>query len=159
MPGRIVLMRKAHVERVVTRMAYQIQEDHAGTSPIVLYGHQERGTWVARRLAAALAPLSAHPVRVVTVDDRPIESDPDSYAVMVDDVMFSGRTLMRALRAVCSVRTPSVVRCAVLVDRGHRLLPIQPDFIGLVSPTKFDEHVEVEFDAAGNPESVVLRRG
>jgi pyrimidine operon attenuation protein / uracil phosphoribosyltransferase len=159
MAGRIVLMPKAHVERVVTRMAYQIQEDHAGTAPIVLYGHQVRGTWVAQRLAAALGPISTQPVRVVTVGEEPIEADADSYAVLVDDVIFSGRTLMRALRQVSSVRTQFVVRCAVLVDRGHRLLPIQPDFIGLVSPTKFDEHVEVEFDEAGNPESVVLRRG
>lgn len=159
MTGRIVLMPKAHIERAVMRMAYQIQEDHAGTAPIVLYGHRIRGTWVAERLAAALVPISTQPVRVVTVDDRPIESETDSYAVMVDDVIFSGRTLMDAIRVVTSTRTPRILRCAVLVDRGHRTLPVQPDFTGLVSPTKFDEHVEVVFDAAGNPESVVLRRG
>lgn len=159
MTGRIVLMPKAHVDRAITRMAYQIQEDHAGNAPIVLYGHRIRGTWVAERLAAALKPISTQPVRVVTVDDQPIRAESSTYAVMVDDVIFSGRTMMHAIRMVTSHQTPDILRCAVLVDRGHRALPIQPDFTGLVSPTKFDEHVEVVFEPDGRPDSVVLRRG
>lgn len=158
MGDRLVLMPKAHMERAITRMAYQIQEDHAGSSPIVLYGIRVRGLSMATRLAASLAPISTQPVRVSSILDGPVETQTDSYAVVVDDVIFSGQTMLEALSLLTARNAPRVIRMAVLVDRGHRTLPLQPDFVGLRSPTKFAEHVEVVFDAQGNPESVVLQR-
>lgn len=155
---RIDLMPKAHLNRAVLRMAYQILEDHKGAAPIQLFGIHVRGYALARTLARALEPISTQPVSVHRITEEPVSPDPDSYVVLVDDVLFSGNTMFGALKALTLERVPKVLRVAVLVDRGHRILPIQPDFVGLESPTKFNEHVDVVFDAAGEPDSVVLRR-
>lgn len=155
---RIELMPKAHMKRAITRMAYQILEDHKGTAPIQIFGIHIRGYSLAKTLATALSPISPKPVTVHRIGDEPIRPDPDSYVVLVDDVLFSGSTMFKALRLLTQDTMPNAIRVAVLVDRGHRALPIYPDFTGLVSPTKFNEHVEVVFDAAGDPDSVVLLR-
>ncbi len=156
---RIELMPKAHMKRAITRMAYQILEDHKGTAPIRIYGINVRGYSLAKTLVDELAPISAQPVSLHRISDEPVSPDPDSYVVLVDDVLFSGHTMFKALKLLTATVMPKALRIAVLVDRGHRLLPIQPDVTGLMSPTKFNEHVEVVFDEAGAPDSVVLRRG
>lgn len=155
---RIELMPKAHMRRAITRMAYQILEDHKGTAPIQLFGINVRGFSLAKTLADALAPISTQPVSIHGIGEAPVKPDPNAYVVLVDDVLFSGATIFKALKHLTAEANPRTVRVAVLVDRGHRALPIHPDFTGLVSPTKFNEHVEVVFDAAGNPDSVVLQR-
>lgn len=155
---RIELMPKAHMKRAITRMAYQILEDHKGAAPIQVFGIHVRGYSLASTLVEQLAPISSQPVSLHHIGDQPVAPDPDSYVVLVDDVLFSGHTMFKALKLLTSSVMPKTLRVAVLVDRGHRLLPIHPDFTGLVSPTKFNEHVEVVFDAAGAPDSVVLQR-
>lgn len=155
---RIELMPKAHMKRAITRMAYQILEDHKGTAPIQVFGINVRGYSLAKTLVDELAPISPQPVSLHRIADAPVSPDADSYVVLVDDVLFSGHTMFKALKLLTSAVMPKTLRIAVLVDRGHRLLPIQPDVTGLVSPTKFNEHVEVVFDEVGAPDSVVLQR-
>ena len=155
---RIELMPKAHMKRAILRMAYQILEDHKGSAPIQIFGIHVRGYSLAKTLTDALSPLTAQPVSLHRITDDAVSPDPDSYVVLVDDVLFSGTTMFKALKTLTGTTMPKTLRVAVLVDRGHRALPIHPDFTGLVSPTKFNEHVEVVFDADGNPDSVVLQR-
>lgn len=155
---RIELMPKAHMKRAITRMAYQILEDHKGEAPIQIFGIHVRGFSLAKTLADALSPISPQPVTWHRIGEETVEPDPNSYVVLVDDVLFSGNTMFNALKRLTINTMPKVLRVAVLVDRGHRVLPIHPDFTGLVSPTKFNEHVEVVFDSDGNPDSVVLQR-
>jgi pyrimidine operon attenuation protein/uracil phosphoribosyltransferase len=123
-----------------------------------VFGIHVRGYSLASTLVEQLAPISSQPVSLHHIGDQPVAPDPDSYVVLVDDVLFSGHTMFKALKLLTSSVMPKTLRVSVLVDRGHRLLPIHPDFTGLVSPTKFNEHVEVVFDAAGAPDSVVLQR-
>jgi pyrimidine operon attenuation protein/uracil phosphoribosyltransferase len=155
---RIDLMPKAHLRRAITRMAYQILEDHKGAAPIQVFGIHVRGYSLARTLVDELAPISPQPVTLHRIGDEAVSPDPDSYVVLVDDVLFSGTTMFKALTLLTSTVVPRTIRVAVLVDRGHRRLPIHPDFTGLVSPTKFNEHVDVVFDTDGAPDSVVLQR-
>ena len=155
---RIELMPKAHMKRAITRMAYQILEDHKGAAPIQIFGIHVRGYSLAKTLVDELTPISSQPVSLHRIGDDPVNPDPDSYVVLVDDVLFSGNTMFKALKQLTATVVPKTLRVAVLVDRGHRHLPLHADFTGLVSPTKFNEHVEVVFDEAGAPDSVVLQR-
>lgn len=154
---RIELMPKAHMKRAITRMAYQILEDHKGSAPIQIFGIHVRGYSLAKTLSEALSPLSAQPVTLHRIGDEAVQPEPNTYVVLVDDVLFSGNTMFKALKELTLTAIPMTLRVAVLVDRGHRVLPIHPDFTGLISPTKFNEHVEVVFDSDGNPDSVVLQ--
>lgn len=156
--GRIELMPKAHMNRAILRMAYQILEDHKGTNPIQVFGINTRGFSLAGKLVEALAPISPQPVTLHQIMNEPVLVNPTAYVVLVDDVLFSGSTMFNALKLLTTNQRPAVIRIAVLVDRGHRTLPIHPDFTGLVSPTKFNEHVEVDFGSDGSPEAVVLER-
>lgn len=146
------LMPKAHMHRAITRMAYQIIEDHKGSAPIQVFGIHVRGYNLAETLVDALRPISTQPIELFRIDNTPIVPNANAYVVVVDDVLFSGNTMLNAVKLLTQTHVPTVLRVAVLVDRGHRQVPIQPDFTGLVSPTKFNEHVEV------TPDAVVLQR-
>ncbi len=152
------LMPKAHMQRAIKRMAYQIIEDHKGTAPIQIYGIHVRGYSLAETLVEALTPISTQPIELFRIETTPIEPNVKAYVVVVDDVLFSGNTMLNAIKLLTQSHIPAVLRVAVLVDRGHRQVPIHPDFTGLVSPTKFNEHVEVSFNTSGTPEAVVLQR-
>lgn len=152
MATRMELMPKAHMQRAIKRMAYQIIEDHKGAAPIQIYGIHTRGYSLAQTLVDALAPISTQPIELFRIENTPIVPNRNAYVVVVDDVLFSGNTMLNAIKLLTQHHVPIVLRVAVLVDRGHRQVPIQPDFTGLVSPTKFNEHVEVTLEA------VVLQR-
>lgn len=158
MATRMDLMPKAHMQRAITRMAYQIIEDHKGAAPIQVFGIHVRGFSLAEKLVDALAPISSQPIELFRIESTPMVPNIKAYVVVVDDVLFSGNTMLNAIKLLTQTHVPAVLRVAVLVDRGHRQVPIQPDFTGLVSPTKFNEHVEVSFNASGTPETVVLQR-
>lgn len=158
------------VRRAVTRMAHEIIERNRGLVGVVLVGLQTGGVWLAQRLAAEIERIDrAVPVGVVDVsmhrDDiglRPVSPGAvtdipvdvsGACVVLVDDVLFTGRTVKAALDAITDYGRPRAVQLAVLVDRGHRELPIRPDFIGKNLPTSTHETVEV------SAEGVVITEG
>jgi pyrimidine operon attenuation protein/uracil phosphoribosyltransferase len=148
------------VRRAMTRMAHEIIERNHGLDGVMVVGLQRGGVWLAEELAAEIARIE-HPVAVGSVDAslhrddiglRPVSPGavselPDgldgSVIVLVDDVLFTGRTVRAALDAIGEYGRPRAVQLAVLVDRGHRELPIRPDFVGKNLPTSLEESVEV----------------
>jgi pyrimidine operon attenuation protein / uracil phosphoribosyltransferase len=148
------------VRRALTRIAHEIVERNHGTDGVVLVGLQRGGVWIADALAEILSGIGAAvPVGSLDVsfhrDDvglRPIvpghvTSIPVSLdgttVILVDDVLFTGRTVRAALEALNEYGRPHAVQLAVIVDRGHRQLPIRPDYVGKNLPTAGDEDVQV----------------
>ncbi len=159
------------VRRAITRMAHEIIERNRGLDGVVLVGIQQGGVWLAERLGAEIAridssspqpsvsgvPVGAvdaslyrddiglRPVTPGAVSDLPGDID-GATVVLVDDVLYTGRTVRAALDAVSDYGRPRAVQLAVLVDRGHRELPIRPDFVGKNLPTSADERVTASAD-------------
>ncbi|MEJ5255684.1 MAG: bifunctional pyr operon transcriptional regulator/uracil phosphoribosyltransferase PyrR [Acidimicrobiales bacterium] len=149
------------LQRAVWRMAHEIVERNHGLDDVVLIGLQTGGVPLARRLAEALRKIEGVDVPVGTLDVafyrddiglRPVlpEAVTDipfdvsgQIVVLVDDVLFTGRTIRAALDALTDFGRPRAVQLAVMVDRGHRELPIRPDFVGKNLPTRRDEVVDV----------------
>jgi pyrimidine operon attenuation protein/uracil phosphoribosyltransferase len=149
------------LQRAVWRMAHEIVERNHGLDDVVLIGLQTGGVPLARRLAEALRKIEGVDVPVGTLDVafyrddiglRPVlpEAVTDipfdvsgRIVVLVDDVLFTGRTIRAALDALTDFGRPRAVQLAVMVDRGHRELPIRPDFVGKNLPTRRDEVVDV----------------
>jgi pyrimidine operon attenuation protein/uracil phosphoribosyltransferase len=150
------------VRRAITRIGHEIVERNHGTEHVMIVGLQRGGVWIARHLAAAMARIE--PATTVAVgsldvsmyrDDvglRPIVPGavtdlPDAVdgydVVLVDDVLFTGRTVRAALDAIGDHGRPRSVQLAVIVDRGHRELPIRPDYVGKNLPTSRREDVRV----------------
>jgi pyrimidine operon attenuation protein / uracil phosphoribosyltransferase len=146
------------VRRAVTRMAHEIIERNHGLAGVALVGLQRGGVWLAELLASEIArierpvpvgsidaslyrdDIGLRPVSPGSVSDIPFEVD-GSTVVLVDDVLYTGRTVKAALDAITDYGRPAAVQLAVLVDRGHRELPIRPDFVGKNLPTANDEQV------------------
>src|SRR4051812_38562129 len=184
-PG--TLLSAADVARVVDRMAHQLIERAAASDPdaadgglsgLVLVGIPTRGAPLARRLAARIEAFSGAPVDVGTVDITLYRDDlrlrgvralepttlPDAgidgrTVVLVDDVLYSGRSVRAALDALRDLGRPTAVRLAVLVDRGHRELPIRADFVGKNVPTSPSQQVRVRLAEIDGADEVVLAEG
>jgi pyrimidine operon attenuation protein / uracil phosphoribosyltransferase len=149
------------VRRAITRMAHEVIERNRGLDGVVLVGIEQGGVWLAKALGAEIGRIDvSHPVPVGSVDaslyrddiglrpvapgsvsDLPFVVD-GTIVVLVDDVLYTGRTVRAALDAIGDYGRPSAVQLAVLVDRGHRELPIRPDFVGKNLPTSGGERVE-----------------
>lgn len=159
------------IERAITRIAHEIIERNRGLEGVVIVGLQRGGVWIAERLVGAIEridrsgvafgrldaslfrdDLSLRPVKPVAVTDIPVDLS-GSRVVLVDDVLYTGRTVRAALDALNQYGRPASVQLAVMVDRGHRELPIRPDYVGKNLPTAHDEDVSV------TPDGVVLVRG
>ena len=148
------------VRRALTRIAHEIVERNHGTDGVVLVGLQRGGVWIADELAAILSDIeqpvprgsldvSFHrddvglrPIVPGHVTAIPVSLD-GKTVVLVDDVLFTGRTVRAALEALNDYGRPRAVQLAVIVDRGHRELPIRPDYVGKNLPTSGDEDVQV----------------
>ncbi|AIF40952.1 MULTISPECIES: bifunctional pyr operon transcriptional regulator/uracil phosphoribosyltransferase PyrR [Dermacoccus] len=159
--GRVVLS-APEIGRALRRISHEILERNKGADDLVLLGIPTRGAHLARRLADALKDvegidipvgtldvtmyrddLRANPARVAHQSDIPAAGIDGRTVVLVDDVLFSGRTVRAALDALGDLGRPKAVRLAVLVDRGHRELPIRADHVGKNLPTATSEHVRV----------------
>jgi pyrimidine operon attenuation protein / uracil phosphoribosyltransferase len=177
-PGR-ELLSAADVARTVARIAHQIIEKTAfspeNATELVLIGIPTGGAVLARRLAAAItkftgaAPavgsvdptlyrddLRRRPARALGETDVPDGGLDDRLVVLIDDVLFSGRTVRAALDAVAEHGRPRAVQLAVLVDRGHSELPIRPDYVGKNVPTAHDESIEVLLAETDGRDGVAL---
>src|SRR3954453_4526869 len=164
------VLQEADISRGLTRIAHEILESNRGAENLVLLGIPTRGVALAQRLGALISEiahtdvpvgsldvtlfrddLSKHPTRSPRPTEIPAGGIGGKTVVLVDDVLFSGRSIRAALDAIQSIGRPSVVRLAILVDRGHRELPIRPDFIGKNIPSSRTERVNVrlrEYDGA-----------
>jgi len=148
--------------RALSRIAHEICERNNGSQSITLLGIPTRGAHLARRLAALIETIESQPVQVGTIDTTLFRDDlrlkapralmPTSIpslgienrtVVLVDDVLFSGRTIRAALDALGDIGRPAKVQLAVLIDRGHRELPIRADFVGKNIPTAVAQSVKV----------------
>ena len=157
--SRTVLMTPQRVRRTVTRLAYEVIERNRGVDGLLVFGLKSRGAALADLLADALGEAAGQPVERVALpivgfrDDRDGEPLPlgpeapdatDRDVLLVDDVLFTGRSIRAALDAVLRYGRPRSIQLAVLIDRGHREVPVHPDFVGLVVPTKHAERVTVD---------------
>ena len=172
------LLSAADLARTVDRIAHQILEKTGGARETVLLGIPTRGAPLARRLAGRIQAFEGIEVPVGTLDvtlyrddirlrgaravgptDIPPEGVDDRRVVLVDDVLYSGRTVRAALDALSDVGRPRLVQLAVLVDRGHRELPIRADYVGKNVPTSLAESVRVLLAETDGVDAVVLRGG
>jgi pyrimidine operon attenuation protein/uracil phosphoribosyltransferase len=162
--ARTRVMDAADMQRAIWRIAHEIVEHNHGLDGLVLIGLQTGGVPLAHKLADALAQIEEADVPVGTLDVafyrddiglRPVlpEAVTDisfeldgRIVVLVDDVLFTGRTIRAALDAVTDFGRARAVQLAVMIDRGHRELPIRPDFVGKNLPTRRDEMVDVQDD-------------
>jgi pyrimidine operon attenuation protein / uracil phosphoribosyltransferase len=158
-------------------VAHEIAERNESGAEVVLVGIQRGGVSIAQKLGKLLSSIWPQPVVVGTLDVSMHRDDLDRRAapkvhpteipfdvtgrtvVLVDDVLFSGRTIRAAMDALNDFGRPRQIQLAVLVDRGHRELPIKADFVGKNVPTAATESVRVTFADATAPNSVVLRKG
>ncbi|AEA25701.1 bifunctional pyr operon transcriptional regulator/uracil phosphoribosyltransferase PyrR [Pseudonocardia benzenivorans] len=172
------LLSASDVTRTIARIAHQIIEKTADAEHVVLIGIPTRGTVLARRLAAAVAEFGGRAPAVGTVDPTLYRDDlrrrparaledtqvpeggvDDALVVLVDDVLMSGRTVRAALDAVSEHGRPRAVQLAVLVDRGHRELPIRADYVGKNVPTSRSELILVSLTEIDGEDRVAIRRG
>jgi pyrimidine operon attenuation protein/uracil phosphoribosyltransferase len=162
------------IRRALTRIAHEILERNRGAEGLALIGVHTRGVPMAHRLGALIAQIEGTPVSVGELDigwhrdDRP---RPDTASrtsidfsiagqrvILVDEVLFTGRTCRAALDALVEHGRPSSVQLAVLVDRGHREVPIRPDYVGKNLPTSRQERVSVRLSDVDGEDAVYLER-
>ena len=170
----VTILSAEEIRRTINRLASQIVERSADLSQIILLGIHTRGVPLANLLAKQIEILENTSVAVGAIDVTFYRDDLDKIktripaktkipfdltgktVVLVDDVIYKGRTIRAALNAVTEYGRPESIRLAVLVDRGHRELPIHPDFVGKELPTASEEKVKVYFDEFDGRDAVEL---
>jgi pyrimidine operon attenuation protein / uracil phosphoribosyltransferase len=153
-----LILDDAAIQRSIRRIAHEIIEQHQQVDSMMLLGIQTRGVFLAQRIAAELLTIDGVVVPVVPIDVKPFRDDltdkpavqlppvttKDKQVILVDDVLFTGRTLRAAMESVIMMGRPTRIQCAVLIDRGHRELPVTANFIGKNIATKRSERVFVQ---------------
>ena len=164
--------------RAITRISHEILERNSGSDSITLLGIPTRGAHLAARIAANMQAIDGKPVQVGTLDITLHRDDlrmrpprtlmpttipslgvEDRNVILVDDVLFSGRTIRAALDALGEIGRPKTVQLAVLVDRGHRQLPIKADYVGKNLPTSATQIIKVQFTELDGIDAVSLEEG
>ena len=170
-----VAMPAVDITRVLTRISHEILERNNGSDSIVLMGIPTRGAFLAQRLAKMIQAIEAKEISAGTVDIplhrddlrmkplrplvptmTPIGGIEGKDVILVDDVLFSGRTIRAALDALGALERPRSVELAVLVDRGHRELPIRADFVGKNLPTSRQQAVKVHLSEIDGIDEVLV---
>jgi pyrimidine operon attenuation protein/uracil phosphoribosyltransferase len=163
------------LRRTVTRLAHEILERNRGAENLVIVGVRTRGVYLAQRIIHAIEkiegkrlPLGILDITMYRDDFRQRLKQPvvqqtdipfdiyDKDVILVDDVLYTGRTTRAALEALMSFGRPARIQLAVLVDRGHRELPIKPDYVGKNIPTSIGEEVQVKMQEIDGEDSVLL---
>ena len=174
----ITVMDSDDIRRALTRIAHEIVEKNHGAANVVLVGIITRGAPMAERLAALLKQIegvevpvgkldiglyrddyATHPARALLPTSIPVDLT-DKIVVLVDEVLFTGRTVRAAISAILDMGRPDCIQLAVLVDRGHRELPIRPDFVGKNLPTARTEHIRVHLkEIDGDDSAFIVKPG
>jgi len=163
------------IKRVLRRMAHEIIEKNKGTENLCLVGIQKGGVILARRLASQIELIESSRIEVGILDitfyrddlntkeEQPVVKRTeipftinDKTVVLVDDVLFTGRSIRAAMDALIDFGRPAYIQLAVLIDRGHRELPIRADYVGKNIPTSFNDTVEVFLEEDGKKDKVIL---
>ena len=171
------LMNKKDIDRALTRMAHEIIEKNKGTGNLCLVGIQRGGVYLAKRLASNIKQIEKKDIPVGSLDiafyrddlnirkEQPVVRRTEiSFEVtnlkiiLVDDVLFTGRSIRAAMDAVMDLGRPSAIQLSVLIDRGHRELPIKADYVGKNIPTALTETVEVQLEEEGFEDRVILKK-
>jgi len=177
MPQDVVLMDADRMSRALTRIAHEIVERNRGTSDLALVGIRTRGVPIARRIAQALKEITREEVPTGALDITLYRDDLMRHAVgpqpvvrrteipfsidarrilLVDDVLYTGRTIRSALDALIDFGRPKSIQLIVLVDRGHRELPIKADYVGKNLPTSPRQSVQVKLQEIDGEDAVLL---
>lgn len=174
-----VIMEENDIRRALTRITHEVLERNKGSEGLVLVGIRTRGVPLAERMADLIARFEGVQVPVGALDIGLYRDDLSSWqlspslkhtdipadvhgktVVLVDDVLFTGRSIRAALDAITDYGRPKSIQLAVLVDRGHRDLPIRPDYVGKNIPTSVHEEVQVRLvETDGQDEVVIVREG
>lgn len=173
-----IVLSPTEIARALKRIAHEILEHNAGAANLVILGIPTRGAHLSRRLSRLIEEIEGRPIahgaldttmyrddlrtrspRPLSPTQIPIEGIQDRDVVLVDDVFFSGRTIRAALDALAEHGRPRTVQLAVLVDRGHRELPIRADYVGKNIPTNRAERVRVHLTEVDGEDSVLLESG
>jgi len=171
------LMNKKDIDRALTRMAHEIIEKNRGTGNLCLVGIQRGGVYLAKRLASNIKQIEKKVIPVGSLDIAFYRDDlnirkaqpvvrrteisfevTNLKIILVDDVLFTGRSIRAAMDAVMDLGRPSAIQLSVLVDRGHRELPIKADYVGKNIPTALTETVEVQLEEEGFEDRVILKK-
>jgi pyrimidine operon attenuation protein / uracil phosphoribosyltransferase len=176
MPDSVLVLNADALRRALTRIAHEVAERNDNSGEVVLIGIQRGGVHLAQRLGSFLSEIWLHPVPSGSLDVNMHRDDldhrvsPDIHptvipfdvtnktVVLVDDVLFSGRTIRAAMDALNDFGRPRRIQLAVLIDRGHRELPIKADFVGKNVPTALSENIHVKLAEADGEDSVHLER-
>lgn len=169
------LLDEPAIRRALTRIAHEIVEKNKGVEDIVLIGVKTRGIYLAKRLAERIGSIEGSQVPVGSIDITLYRDDlkekgeqpqlhgheipfpiKDRKVVLVDDVLYTGRTVRAALDALIDLGRPRLIQLAVLIDRGHRELPIRPDYVGKNVPTSQSEAVAVQMKEIDGVDKVVI---
>lgn len=170
-----ILMSRVDMERALVRIAHEIIEHNQGAAALVLVGMQTRGIPLAERLSAIIQSFENVPVPVGSLDITLYRDDlssmelgptvhrtdvkddiTDKHVILVDDVFFTGRSIRAAMDAIMDLGRPSTIQLAVLVDRGHRELPIRADYVGKNIPTSMREEVKVYVNEVDGEDQVTI---
>jgi len=166
------------IERALTRIAHEIVEKNKGAENLVLIGIRSRGVHLARRIASRLKEIEEVEVPVGALDITLYRDDigeegfhaiarktdisfpvAEKAVVLVDDVLYTGRTIRAALDAIIDLGRPRLIQLAVLIDRGHRELPIRADYVGKNIPTSRSEEVQVMLEEEDGENRVLISKG
>jgi pyrimidine operon attenuation protein/uracil phosphoribosyltransferase len=171
------LMNKNDIDRALTRIAHEIIEKNKGTEKLCLVGIQRGGVHLAKRLASKIELIEKKDIPVGSLDiafyrddlnirkeqpvvrrtEVPFEVT-DLKIILVDDVLFTGRSIRAAMDALMDLGRPAIIQLVVLIDRGHRELPIKSDYVGKNIPTSLSETVEVNLVEEGLEDMVILKK-
>jgi pyrimidine operon attenuation protein / uracil phosphoribosyltransferase len=170
-----IIMDEKGVERSIVRLAHEIIEKNKGIDTVALVGIKTRGEFLARRLAEMITRLESKPIRCGFIDITLYRDDLESrldhpelkgtdiqfdisgiHIVLIDDVLYTGRTTRAALDELMDHGRPASIQLAVLIDRGHRELPIKADYVGKNVPTSIGEEVQVKLKEVDGTDEVVL---
>ena len=171
----VTILDENDIDRILKRMTHRILEVHKGTKDLILIGIQTRGVHIAKRIRENIKTIEAVEVPAGNVDitlyrddwtrinshpivqatDIPFSLD-DKQVILVDDVLYTGRTTRAAMDAIIDFGRPQRIELAVLVDRGHRELPIQADYVGKVASTRKEETVNVLMEEIDGKDGAVI---
>ncbi|QEK11988.1 bifunctional pyr operon transcriptional regulator/uracil phosphoribosyltransferase PyrR [Crassaminicella thermophila] len=171
------IMDEKAIQRATTRIAHEIIERNKGIEDVVLVGIKTRGIPFAKRIADRIESIENKKIHVgvlditlyrddlTKLDDNPILNDTDigfdiseKIVVLVDDVLYTGRTVRAAMDAIMDIGRPKSIQLAVLIDRGHRELPIRADYVGKNVPTSKEEIICVHFDEIDDTNEVTINK-